>query len=115
MSTGQVWRRPDGLRWVEVQTPIVELSGWRLMVPVVDLADAADAPPLVVTLGRLRARVHLLTTVHIHDLGDPEGHLDANAVEMLQDAVRALVDGHDVGQRGGPAKGRSPGSWTWMP
>lgn len=116
MSTGAVWRRPDGLRWAEVQAPTVEPSGWRLMVPLVDLADAADAPPLVVTLGRTRARVHLLTSVHVHDLGTLDDHLAADAVDALQAAVRSLVDGHDVvGAPGGSAKGRSPGSRTSMP
>lgn len=60
MSAGQIWQRRDGLVWVEVQGPAVEPSGWRLMIPLVDLDDAPDAPPLVVTIDRHRARVHLL-------------------------------------------------------
>lgn len=91
MSAGQVWRRPDGLRWVEVQAAAVDPSGWRLMVPLVAVDDAADAPPLVVTVGDERARVHLVTSAANHDLGAADGQLAPGAVPMLQAAVRALV------------------------
>jgi hypothetical protein len=72
-SAGQIWRRPDGLRWVEIQAEAMEPSGWRLMFPLVDLDDAPHAPPLVVTLDDVRARVHLLSSVPDGDLGEPTG------------------------------------------
>ncbi len=92
MSTGEIWRRPDGLRWVEVQRPAVEASGWRLMVPLVELQDAPDAPPLVVTLGQWRARVHLLTGVPDSQLGEADSQLSPDQVAKLKAAVRALVE-----------------------
>jgi len=91
MSAGQVWRRRDGLRWVEVQADTVEPSGWRLMVPVVDLVEAPEAPPLVITVGRQRARVHLLTTAPVDELGAIDGELGVAEVEDLRDAIRALI------------------------
>ncbi len=91
MTAGQIWRRPDGLQWVEVQRPAVEASGWRLMVPLVGLQDAPDAPPLVVTLGEWRARVHLLTGVPDHRLGQTDSELSPDQVTKLKTAVRALV------------------------
>jgi hypothetical protein len=42
MSAGQVWRRADGLLWVELQAAAIEGSGWRLMAPLVDRADAPN-------------------------------------------------------------------------
>ena len=91
MTAGQIWRRPDGLRWVEIQAEAMEPSGWRLMVPLVDLDDAPDAPPLVVTLGEVRARVHLLTSAHRDDLGEPTEQLDAEQVMVLQAAAHRLI------------------------
>lgn len=76
MSAGQIWRRPDGLRWVEVQAVAVEPSGWRVMIPLVPLVplvaldDAPDAPPLVVTVDSERARVHLLCSPPDEVLGE---------------------------------------------
>ena len=93
MSAGQVWRRRDGLEWVEVQAGAVDPSGWRLMVPLVEKADAPDAWPLVVTVDDWRARVHLLTSVAHGELGEPDGRLTPDQVAALQDAVRGLVDG----------------------
>jgi hypothetical protein len=93
MSAGQVWRRPDGLRWVEVQAAAVEPSGWRLMVPLVGLDEAADAPPLVVTVNGRRARVHLLLSAPTDELGDPGGELRPHEVWLLQSAVQRLVSG----------------------
>jgi hypothetical protein len=40
VSAGQIWQRPNGLRWVEVQAAAVEPSGWRLMIPLVPIDDA---------------------------------------------------------------------------
>lgn len=93
MSAGQVWRRANGLRWVEVQAEPMEPSGWRIMVPLVELDDAPDAPPLVVTVEGVRARVHLLTSVPDNDLGEPAGSLSAEDVDVLQAAARALLTG----------------------
>lgn len=91
MSAGQIWRRPDGLRWVEIQAGAMEPSGWRIIVPLVDLADAPDAPPLVVTLGDVRARVHLLISVPDDSLGEPMAALGADEVERLQAAAQRLI------------------------
>ena len=91
MSAGQVWTRANGLRWVEVQAEAMEPSGWRLMVPLVDLDDAPDAPPLVVTLDGTRARVHLLTSVPDDDLGEPDGSVPVEDVEILQAAAQRLI------------------------
>ena len=93
MSAGQVWRRPDGLRWVEIQAEAMEPSGWRLMVPLVEVDDAPDAPPLVVTLGEVRARVHLLASVPDDDLGEPTVTLAAEDVTVLLAAARSLISG----------------------
>lgn len=91
MSAGQIWLRSDGLRWVEIQAPGVDASGWRLMVPLVELADAPEAPPLVITVAGWRARTHLLQSVPEERLGDPDGELDVEDVAALQQAVRALI------------------------
>ena len=91
MSAGQVWRRHDGLLWVEVQTEGVEPSGWRLVVPVVEADEAVAAPPLVVAVGRWHARVHLVTGVPDHALGEPLGALTRAQTDLLRDAVTALV------------------------
>lgn len=91
--TDQVWTRSNGMRWVEVQAEPMEPSGWRLMVPLVDLQDAPDAPPLVVTLDEVRARVHLLTSAPDDDLGEPAGSLPVEDVEVLQAAAERLITG----------------------
>ncbi len=91
MSAGQIWRRADGLRWVEVQAAAVEPSGWRLMVPLVALDDAPDAPPLVVTVGDHRARAHLLVSAPHDGLGEPAGELVPDDLWILQAAVQRLV------------------------
>ena len=101
MTAGQVWRRPDGLRWVEIQADAMDPSGWRLMVPLVGLDDAPDAPPLVVTLGEVRARVHLLTSAHHDDLGEPIEELAADDVTVLQAAARSLIGGWPARQQPG--------------
>ena len=93
MTAGQVWTRANGLRWVEVQAEAMEPSGWRLMVPLVDLGDAPDAPPLVVTLDDARARVHLLTSVPDDDLGEPAGSLPVMDIEVVQAAAHRLITG----------------------
>lgn len=91
MSAGDIWQRTDGLLWIEVQAAAVEPSGWRMMIPLVELGDAPDAPPLVVTVDRYRARVHLLISAPHDELGEAVGELDLDHVVMLQDAVRRLV------------------------
>lgn len=92
MSAGKIWKRHDGLRWVEVQAPAVEPSGWRFMVPLVDLDDAPDAPPLVITVGDERARVHLLSSAPHDELGDPDGELRPDQIDGLAAAARVLLD-----------------------
>jgi hypothetical protein len=69
----------------------MEPSGWRLMVSLVEVDDAPDAPPLVVTLGEVRARVHLLTSVPHDDLGEPTEELAPEEVTVLQTAARSLL------------------------
>ena len=91
MSTGQIWRRADDLRWVEIQTDAMQPSGWRLMVPLVAFHQAPDAPPLVITLNGIRARVHLLTSVPDGDRGEPTGALSVEDVQRLQAAARRLL------------------------
>jgi len=93
MTAGQIWQRDDGLRWVEIQADAMEPSGWRLMVPLVGRDDAPDAPPLVVTLHEVRARVHLLTSAHHDDLGEPTEELATDYVAVLQAAARNLIGG----------------------
>lgn len=93
MSAGQVSRRANGLRWVEIQAEPMEPSGWRIMVPLVELDDASDAPPLVVTLDGVRARVHLLASAPDDDLGEPAGSLSDVDVEVLQAAAGSLLAG----------------------
>jgi hypothetical protein len=68
----------------------MEPSGWRLMVPPV---DAPDAPPLVVALGEVRARVHLLISVPDDDLGEPTGTFSAEDIELLHAAAQRLLTG----------------------
>lgn len=92
MSAGQVWRTPDGTTWVEVQAEAMEPSGWRLAVPLVDAADAPDAPPLVVTVGRWRARAHLLTALPAERLGEALGELPAGQIATIRTAAAALLD-----------------------
>ncbi len=101
MSAGQIWRRDDRLTWVEIQTAAVEGSGWRLMIPLVGVGDAPDAPPLVCTVGHRRARVHLLTGVPADRLGAPYGQLDTTETALLQEAACALL--RDAGD--GPPAG----------
>lgn len=96
MSAGQVWQRPDGLLWVEVQAAAVDASGWRLMVPLVDADEATEAPPLVVAIERWHARVHLLTGVPERALGQSVGQLVDRQTALLQRAVRTLVGGEPV-------------------
>lgn len=91
MTAGQVWRRRDGVRWVEVQAATVEPSGWHLMVPLVDVSEAPEAPPLVITVGQQRARVHLLTTAPVDELGAIDGELSLAELDDLRDAIRALI------------------------
>jgi hypothetical protein len=91
LTAGEVWTRANGMRWVEVQAEPMEPSGWRLMVPLVDLDDAPDAPPLIVSLDGVRARVHLLTSVPDSDLGEPTGSLSVEGIETLQAAARRLL------------------------
>lgn len=91
MSARQVWRRPDGLVWVEIQTDAVEPSGWRLMIPLVDRDQADPAPPLVVTLEGWHARVHLASGVPDSHLGEPVGTLTAGQLDTLRDALATLI------------------------
>jgi hypothetical protein len=95
MSAGQVWRRADGPLWVELQTAAIEPSGWRLMAPLVDRADAPDAPPLIVTVDRWRARLHLLTGAPERVLGELLGALTPTQTATLQHAARQLLDPTD--------------------
>lgn len=91
MSAGQVWRRADGTLWVEVQTAAIEPSGWRLMIPLFDAAEAAEAPPLVITIDRWRARVHLLTGAPERVLGEATGRLTPVQLDTLREAARTLL------------------------
>jgi hypothetical protein len=91
LTVGEVWTRSNGMRWVEVQAEPMEPSGCRLMVPLVDLDDAPDSPPLITTVDGVRARVHLLTSVPDSDLGEPIGSLSVEDVETLQAAARRLL------------------------
>jgi hypothetical protein len=45
----------------------------------------------VVALGEVRARVHLLTSAHHDDLGEPTRELSAEEVTVLQAAARSLI------------------------
>lgn len=92
MSAGKVWRRRDGATCVEVQTTAMEPSGWRLVVPLVEATDAPDAPPLVITVGRWRARAHLIAGVPAERLGEPLGELRGGQVTAIRHAVAALLD-----------------------
>jgi hypothetical protein len=91
VSAGQIWRRSDGLLWVEIQTDAVEPSGWRLMIPIVDADQADPAPPLVVTVQRWLARVHLAAGVPDDVLGEPIGRFTSTQVDSLRDALAALI------------------------
>lgn len=91
MTAGQVWRRSDGLLWAEVQTEAIEGSGWRLLVPLFDPVEAIEAPPLVIRVANWHARVHLVTTAPVEDLGDLETQLDGHDLEQLRDAIRQLI------------------------
>lgn len=91
MSAGRLWRRADGLVWVEVQAAGVEPSGWRLMVPLVAADAAVAAPPLVVAIGRWHARVHLVVGVPTTDLGEQYGTLTDAQTARLRDALAALI------------------------
>lgn len=92
MSAGKVWRRRDGTICVEVQATAMEPSGWRLVVPLVEATDAPDAPPLVITVGRWRARAHLVVGIPAERLGEPLGELHAGQVTAIRQAVTALLD-----------------------
>jgi len=92
MTAGQIWRRDDGMVWVEVQAETIEPSGWRLLVPLFDPADAPEAPPLVVTADRWRARVHLVRSAPSDELGQPHEEMNPEDVAALRSAVRALVE-----------------------
>ena len=91
MTAGEVWTRANGMRWIEIQAEPMEPSGWRLMVPLVPLDDAPDAPPLIVTLDDFRARVHLLTSIPADELGEPTGVLPHDDVEALRAAAQQLL------------------------
>jgi hypothetical protein len=91
VTAGQVWRQRSGTRLVEIQADPMDPSGWRVVVPLDELGDAPHAPPLVLTVGHQRARVHLLTTVHADELGSPDGELAPEEVAALREAVRRLV------------------------
>lgn len=91
MSAGDIWRRQDGLHWVEIQNRGVDPSGWRLMVPLMDLAEAPEAPPLVVTVQPWRARLHLLVGIPENRLGEAVDQLPPAQIRRLQAAVCELV------------------------
>lgn len=93
MSTGQIWRRPDGLTWAEIQDPVMDPSGFRIMVPLYDPFDVPLLPPFVVALRDYKARVHLMVAVDEDDLGEPVDHLDPTATDRLQAAARTLLGG----------------------
>lgn len=61
------------------------------MVPLDEEADAPEAPPLVVTVGRWRARVHLITSAPADRLGHVADELRPDDIAALREAVRALV------------------------
>jgi hypothetical protein len=98
MSAGQVWRRADGLLWVELQTAAIDGSGWRLMAPLVDRADAPDAPPLIVTVDRWRARLHLLTGAPERVLGELPASCSTRPTEPARQPP-AAPDGRPAGHR----------------
>jgi hypothetical protein len=91
MTAGQVWRRTNGVRWVEVQADTMEPSGWRVMVPLADPFVAPYAPPLVIQVGEERARVHLLTTAPVDELGVEDGEIPPEDIASLREAIRALI------------------------
>ena len=91
MSAGEVWTHANGMRWVEIQAEPMEPSGWRLMVPLVHLDEAPDAPPLIVTLDDVRARVHLLTGAPAGELGESTGRLPSDDIATLQESARRLL------------------------
>jgi len=91
VTAGQVWRRPNGVRWVEVQADTMAPSGWRVMVPLGDPFVTPYAPPLVIQVGEERARVHLLTTAPVDELGVEEGEIPAEDVASLREAIRAMI------------------------
>lgn len=93
MTAGQVWQRPDGLHWVEIQNEAMEPSGWRIVVPLLEPTDAPEAPPLVIAVNGWHARVHLLTTAPSDELGTPQGRLDGQALHALREAARCLIAG----------------------
>ena len=76
---------------MEVQADTMEPSGWRVMVPLADPFVAPNAPPLVIQVGEERARVHLLTTAPVEELGVEDGDIPPEDVASLREAIRALL------------------------
>ena len=93
MSAGEIWRRDDGLEWVEIQAEAVDPSGWRIMVPLAEPDDAHEAPPLVVAADGRLARVHLMTTAPATGLGRRIGELSPQKLDDLRHAAQTLVNG----------------------
>lgn len=91
MTAGTVWRRADGLTWVEIQAEAIEPSGWRVLVPMFEPTEAPEAPPLAITVARWRARTHLMTTAPSDELGVEIDHLDAEDLQRIRGAVQALI------------------------
>lgn len=86
-----MWRRPAGVRWVEVQAETIDPSGWRLMVPLGDPFVTLSAPPLVIAVGEERARVHLLTAVPVAELGVEDGEVSPEDLTRLRAAIRSMI------------------------
>jgi hypothetical protein len=76
---------------VEVQADTMGASGWRVMIPLADPFVAPYAPPLVIQVGEERARVHLLATAPVEELGVEEGEIPPEDVASLGEAIRALI------------------------
>jgi len=91
MTAGQIWQRPDGLQWVEIQNEAMEPCAWHVLVPLFDPTTAPKAPPLVVAVGNWHARVHLVTTAPTDELGSPYDQLNTKDLLALREAVHAMI------------------------
>jgi toxin CcdB len=84
--------RSGGGRVVDVQSDLLEPFGTRVVVPLLELAHAPQAPrrlnPVFEVDGRpMILATHLLATVPAGELGAPVGSLAPR-----QDAIRAALD-----------------------
>jgi toxin CcdB len=84
--------RAGGGPVVDVQSDLLEPFGTRVVVPLIDLAHAPQAPrrlnPILEVDGRpMILATHLLAAMHTGELGPPLGSLAAH-----RDAIRAALD-----------------------